>query len=113
MNNHETNYIVLRSILGSCLSYINKLMPLWYYGILLPEVDDDILSYLFNLTIVQLKQILESCGIITIKDNSIKCVIYTSDHEGNYSWSMFLLENSSSSNNFTKMSVSNRITLSS
>ena len=56
MDDYESNCNVLRSILGSCLSYINKSMPLWYYGILLPEVDDDILSYLFNLTIVQLKK---------------------------------------------------------
>ena len=46
---------------------------------------------------VELKQILESCGLITIKDNKIKLVIDTSVRGGNYSWSMFLLENSLSS----------------
>ena len=52
-----------------------------------------------------MKQILESCGLITIKDNNIKFVIDTSGHGGNYSWSMCLLENSLLSKYFTKMSV--------
>ena len=52
MENCEANCIVLRSLLGSCLSDINKNMPLWYYGILLPEEEEDCsLSYLLNLTI--------------------------------------------------------------
>ena len=53
-----------------------------------------------------IEKILESCGLITIKDDNIKFVIDTSGHGGNYSWSVFLLENSLSSNYFTKMSVS-------
>ena len=48
---------------------------------------------------------LESCGLITIKDNNIKFVIGTSCHGCKYSWSMFLLESSLSSNCFTNMSV--------
>ena len=88
MDDYESNCIVLRSILGSCLSNINKLIPLWYYDILLPEEEEDTsLSCLLNLTIVQLKKIIESCGIITIKDNNIKFVIDTSGHRSNYSWS--------------------------
>ena len=61
-------------------------MPLWYYGILLPEKEEDAnLSFLLNLTIVLLKQILESCGLITIKDNNFKFVLDTSSHGGKYS----------------------------
>ena len=50
--------IVLWSLLGSCLSNINKLMTLWHYGILLPEEEEEedySLSYLLNLTIDELK----------------------------------------------------------
>ena len=43
---------------------------------------------MMNLNIGGLKQILESCGIIAIKDNNIKDVIDTSSHGGNYSWSI-------------------------
>ena len=67
MDNYESNCITIRSILGSCLSDINKLMPLWYYGIILPEIKEvDSLSILMNLKIVSLKQILQLCGLITI-----------------------------------------------
>ena len=102
MDNFESNCIVLRTILGSCLSDINILMPLLHYDILLPEEEEDYsLTFLLNLTIGEYKQILESCGLITIKDNNIKFVIYTSGHGCNYSCPMFLLENSLSSNYLT------------
>ena len=56
MDDDESNCIVLRTILGSCLSDINKLMLLWHYGILLLEEEEDCsLSFLLNLTIVELK----------------------------------------------------------
>ena len=52
MEDCEANCVVIRSLLGSCLSDINKNMPLWHYGILLPEEEKDCsLSYLLNLTI--------------------------------------------------------------
>ena len=41
MDDYESNFIVLRTILGSCLSDINKLMPLWHYGILLPVEEEE------------------------------------------------------------------------
>ena len=72
MDNYEYNCIVLRVILGSYLSDIIKLMILWYYGILLPEKKEYCsLSFMLNLKIGELKQILELCGLITIKDNNI------------------------------------------
>ena len=50
MYNYEFNCIVLRAILGSCLSSIDKLMILWYYGILLPEEEVEYsLSCMLNL----------------------------------------------------------------
>ena len=90
MDNYESNCIVLRVILSSCLSSINKLLPLWHYGILLPK-EEKYCSILFmlNLTIGEMKQILELCGLVIIKDNKIKFVIDTSGRGGNYSWSMF------------------------
>ena len=46
MEDCEANCAVLCSLSGSCLSDINKNMPLWYYGILLPEEKEDCsLSY--------------------------------------------------------------------
>ena len=30
MDDYEANCVVIRSLLGSCLSDINKNMPLWY-----------------------------------------------------------------------------------
>ena len=105
MDDYEFNYIVLRTILGFCLSNINKLIPLWHYNILLPEKEEEYsLSFLLNVAIFELKKILEPCSLITIKDNNIKCVIDTSGHGGNYSWSIFLLENSLSTMYFAKMS---------
>ena len=57
MEEYEANHVVIRSLLGSWLSGINKNMPLWHYGIPLPEEDDDCsLSYLLNLTIDELKK---------------------------------------------------------
>ena len=54
----EANCIVFRSLLGSCLSGINKLLSLWYYGILLPEEEEEDCSlfHLLNLTIDELKK---------------------------------------------------------
>ena len=41
MEDCEANCTVLRSVLGSCLSDINKLLPLWHCGILSPEEEED------------------------------------------------------------------------
>ena len=72
MEDCEDNYVVFRTLFGSCLSGINKNMPLWHYGILLPEEEEDCsLSYLLNLTMDELKKILELCGLITINDNTV------------------------------------------
>ena len=76
---YESNCIVLTSILGSCLSDINKLMPLWHYVIILTETDEEYCLYsLLNLTTFVLKQILESCGLIIINNNIVKFVCSTS-----------------------------------
>ena len=81
-------------------------MSLWYYGIHLPEKKKDCsLSFMLNLEISELKPFLESCGLVTIKDNDIKFVIDISSHVGNYSWSMFRLENSVLVNYFAKISI--------
>ena len=107
MEDYEANCVVLRSLLGSCLSDINKNMPLWHYGILLPEEEEDCsLSYLFNLTIDELKKILELCGLIIINNNIVKCVRSTSGYGCKYSWSVFLLEKSLSNNYSSQMKLS-------
>ena len=107
MEDCEVNCVVLRSLFGSCLSDINKNMPLWHYGILLPEEEEDCsLSYLLNLTIDELKKILELCGLITINNNIVKFVRSTSGYGCKYSWSMFLLENSLSNNFVSQMNLS-------
>ena len=41
MKDCEANCVVLRLLLGSYLSDINKYMPIWHYGILLPEEEED------------------------------------------------------------------------
>ena len=82
-------------------------MALWHYDILLPEEEKDCsLSYLLNLTIDELKSILELCGLVTINNNIVKFVKSTSGYGRNYSWSMFLLENSLSNNYFSQMNLS-------
>ena len=87
MDDYESNCVVLRSILGSYLSDINKLMSLWHYGILLPKAAEECcLCSLLNLTIVELEKMLESCGLITINNDIVKFVCRTSGNEGNYSW---------------------------
>ena len=75
MEDCEVNCVVLRSLFGSCLSDINKNMPLWHYGNLLSEEEEDCsISYLLNLIIDELKKILELCGLITINNNIVKFV---------------------------------------
>ena len=84
MDDCESNGIVLRSILGSYLSDINKLIPLWHYEILLPEAAEwYCLCSLLNLIIVELKQMLESCGLITINNDIVKFVCSTFGYGGN------------------------------
>ena len=79
MDDYETNCIVLISILCSCLSDINKLMHLWNYGIILPNAAGECcLCSLLNLSLLELKQILESCELITINNNIVKFVCSTS-----------------------------------
>ena len=103
MDDYKSNCIVLRTILGSCLSDINKLMTLWYYGILQKK---RIVAYLLlDLAIVELKQILESCRHITINNNIVQFVLNTSGYGGTYSWSIFLLKNSMPKNYFSKMFI--------
>ena len=41
MDRYASKCIVLGIILGSFLSDIKKIAQLWYYGILLPEKEDD------------------------------------------------------------------------
>ena len=98
MDHYEYNYIVLRTILSSCLSNINKSIALWYCGIILSEEEEEEedcnLSSTLNLKIDKLKQIIESYGINTINDYNINVVIDTSDHGGNYTRSIFCFENS-------------------
>ena len=56
MDNYESNCIILRTILGSFLSDINKLTILWPYSILLPEGEEVLsLSFMLNLKIDELK----------------------------------------------------------
>ena len=107
MEDCEANCVVIRSLFGSCLFDINKNMPLWHYGILLPEEEEDCsISYLLNLSIDELKSILELCGLVTINNNLVKFVKSTSGYGGNYSWSMFLLDNSLAQKYFSRMNLS-------
>ena len=107
MEDFEANCIVLWPLLGSYLSDINKLIPLWHYGILLPEEKKYfILSYLLNLTTDELKKILEFCGHITNNNNIVKFVRSPSGYGVKNSWPMFLLENSLSNNCFSQMNLS-------
>ena len=86
MEDFQANCIVLWPLLGSYLSDINKLIPLWHYGILLPEEKKYfILSYLLNLTTDELKKILEFCGHITNNNNIVKFVRSPSGYGGNFS----------------------------
>ena len=106
MEDFEANCIILRSLLGSCLSYINKAMPSWHYDIHLPEEEEDCsLSYLLNLTIDELKKILELCGLITINNNIVKLVRSPSGYGCSFSWHMFLLENLLSNNYVSQMNL--------
>ena len=86
--------------------YFWVLLILWHYGILLPETADECcLCSLLNLTLVELKQILESCGLITINNDTVKFVCSTSGYGGKYSWEIFLLENSLTENYFAQKNL--------
>ena len=106
MDDYESNCIVLRSILGCYLSDINKSIPLWHYGTILPEAAEECcLYFLLNLITVELKQILELCGLININNNIVKFMCSTSGNGGNYSWQIFLLKNSLLDNYFSQMNL--------
>ena len=72
-------------LFGLCLSEINQHIPLWHYGILLPEQDECRLSSLLNISIDELKQILITCGIIYSQRGTLKLVLN--------GWSIFMMEN--------------------
>ena len=106
MDDYESNCIVLRSILGSYLSDINKSIPLWHYGTILPEAAEKCcLCFLLNLITVELKQMLELCGLININNNIVKFMCSTSGNGGNYSGQIFLLKNSLLDNYFSQMNL--------
>ena len=50
-------------------------------------------------------KILELCGLITIHNNIVKFLRSTSGYGCNFSWPMFILENSLSNNYFSQMNV--------
>ena len=93
--------------MGSYLSDINKSIPLWHYGTILPEAAEKCcLCFLLNSITVELKQMLELCGLININNNIVKFMCSTSGNGGNYSWQIFLLKNSLSDNYFAQMNIS-------
>ena len=53
----------------------NKLMPLWHYGFFYLKADECCLYSLLSLTLLELKQILECCGLITINNDIVKFVL--------------------------------------
>ena len=67
-------------LLKSCLSDINKVIPLWYFGILLTEKDERSLSSILNLKTDELTKQLDTCIFVTIKVNIIKCVVNKADY---------------------------------
>ena len=59
-----------------------------------------------NLTIDKLKEILELCGLITINNNIVKFIKSPSGYGGDFSWLMFLLDNSLLINYFSQTNLS-------
>ena len=103
MEDCEANCVVLRSLLGSCLSDIDKNIPC----ILLPEEEEDCsFSHLLNLKIDELKKNIRIMWFYHYNNNIVKFVKSTSGYGGNYNWSMFLLENSLTNNYFSRMNIS-------
>ena len=99
MEDCEANYVVIRSLLGSCLSNINKI---GHYDIMVFFYLNNKKKVLATL-IYWIEKILELCGLITIDNNTVKFVKSNSGYGGNYSWSMFLLENLLTNNYFSRM----------
>ena len=58
-----------------------------------------------SLTLLELKQILECCELITINNDIVKFVCSTSRYGGKYSWEIFLLENSLTDKYFVQMNL--------
>ena len=52
-----------------------------------------------------MKQILESCGLITSNNDIVKFVSSTSSYGGKYSWQIFILKNSLLKNYYTQMNL--------
>ena len=97
MEKYESNCHKIRLLFGSCLSEINQHIPLWYYGILLPEQDECSMSSLLNVSIDELKQILFPCGLIYYQRGNLKSVLN--------GWSMFMMDNDLQNNYFDKFNV--------
>ena len=60
----------------------------------------------WNLSIDELRKMLELCGLFTINNNIVKFVRSPSGYGCNFSWPVFLLENSLSNNYFSQMNLS-------
>ena len=106
MDDFESNCMVLRSIFGSCLSDINSMSNLWYYGILFPEEHHECsLSSILNIRISELKSILQFCGLIKIKDNVTSFVNDVAGTGGDYNWEIFRSDHSLLDNYYDTMCV--------
>ena len=55
MKKYELNCDMIQLLFGSYLSEINQHIPLWYYGILLPEQEEYSLPSLLDIFIDGLK----------------------------------------------------------
>ena len=84
-------------LFGLCLSEINQHIPLWHYGILLPEQEECSMSSLLNIYINELKQILLTCGIFYYQRGTLKLILN--------GWSIFMMDNDSRNNYFDKFNV--------
>ena len=93
----ESNCHMIRLLFGSCLSEINQHIPLWHYGILLPEQEECSMSSLLNIYIDELKQILLTYGLIYYQRGTLKLVLN--------GWSIFIMDNELQNNYFDKFNV--------
>ena len=88
---------MIRLLFGSCLSEINRNIPIWHYGILLPEQEEYSISSLLKTYIGELKRMLLTCGLIYYQWGTMELVLN--------GWSIFMMDNDLQNNYFDKLNV--------
>ena len=106
MDINEYLICALRCTLKSSLHTINNEIPHWYYGILLEDSGTSSLASLLGLSLDELVNILEICGLLNKNKTGVNSLRTSqSIKSGTYSWIALLNGTQLQTNYLQKMKV--------